>query len=317
MKKFLWGILFLGIGLLTSCSPGVFSELEKPGDLLLADSITTQTISIPNTPTNSATNTSSPSGTPFLPLTSTSTTIPPTATNTPTATSTIDPNLAQFGPGDVLIPVLMYHHVLPYANSEYAVSIDQFRRQIQWLSEEGYQTISINDMATAILRGKILPKKSIILTFDDGFMDVYENAFPILTEFGYTATMYLIEDVINEHPYVTDEVIEELIEAGWEFGHHSKSHAYLPKLHNLDEEVCDSRGRLIERFNQSFDSFAYPYAVKDDQSIQAVKDCGYTSGAGNGSFTIQTENRLFFFSRREIKSYFDMQRFITTVTDIR
>jgi len=108
-----------------------------------------------------------------------------------------------------------------------------------------------------------------------------------------------------------------LINAGWELGHHSKSHAYLPKLQNLDDEVCDSRARLIEQFNQPFESFAYPYAVKDEKSIQAVKDCGYTSGAGNGSFTIQTEERLFFFSRREIKSYFDMQRFITTVTDIR
>ena len=100
-------------------------------------------------------------------------------------------------------------------------------------------------------------------------------------------------------------------------GHHSRTHAYLPGLRNLDDEICDSRARLIERFNQPFDSFAYPFAAKDERSIQAVKDCGYTSGAGNGSFTIQTEERLFFFSRREIKSYFDMQRFITTVTDIR
>lgn len=311
MKIHWWGIVLIGIGLITGCSPIAQSGLDKPGDLLLADPISTQTTSESNTPTSSVTYTATPSETPFLPSTATITPIPPTTT------STIDPNLAQFGPGDVLIPVLMYHHVLPYANSEYAVSIDQFRRQMQWLSDEDYQTISVNDMVMAIRQGKLLPKKSIILSFDDGFMDVYENAYPILTEFGYTATMYLIEDVINEHPYVSDQVIEELINAGWEMGHHSKSHAYLSSLRNLDEEVCGSRRRLIERFNQPFDSFAYPFAAKDEKSIQAVKDCGYTSGAGNGSFTIHTEERLFFFSRREIKSYFDMQRFITTVSDVR
>jgi peptidoglycan/xylan/chitin deacetylase (PgdA/CDA1 family) len=212
----------------------------------------------------------------------------------------------------------MYHHVTKFSTgSEYAVSMDQFRRQMQWLYDEGYQTVSIADMVEAIHLGKLLPLKSIILTFDDGFMDVYENAFPILTELDYTGTIYLIEGVINKHPYITDEIIEDLIDAGWEFGNHSRTHAHLPSLRDLNDEVCASRQRLIERFNQPFDSFAYPFAAKDDKSIQAVRDCGYTSGAGNGSFTIQTEERLFFLSRREIKSYFDMQRFITTVTDER
>jgi len=307
MKKQWWGVLLTMVILITGCTPAIPIGLENPGNLLLVE----QNLTVEITFTNTITSTVTPSITPFLPSTATVTPIPPTATITP------DPKLSQFGPGDVLIPILMYHHVSPNANSEYAVSIDQFRRQMQWLQDEGYQTVSIADMVTAIQVGKLLPHKPIILTFDDGFMDVYENAYPLLTELGYTATMYLIEDVINEHPYVTDEIIEELIDAGWELGHHSKSHAYLPSLSNLDEEVCDSRMRLIERFNQPFDSFAYPFAAKDDKSIQVVKDCGYTSGAGNGSFTIHTEERLFFFSRREIKSYFDMQRFITTVTDVR
>jgi peptidoglycan/xylan/chitin deacetylase (PgdA/CDA1 family) len=307
MKKQWWGVLLTMVILITGCTPAIPIGLENPGNLLLVE----QNLTVEITFTNTITSTVTPSITPFLPSTATVTPIPPTATITP------DPKLSQFGPGDVLIPILMYHHVSPNANSEYAVSIDQFRRQMQWLQDEGYQTVSIADMVTAIQVGKLLPHKPIILTFDDGFMDVYENAYPLLTELGYTATMYLIEDVINEHPYVTDDVMEELINAGWELGHHSKSHAYLPGLRNLDEEVCDSRMRLIERFNQPFDSFAYPFAAKDDKSIQVVKDCGYTSGAGNGSFTIHTEERLFFFSRREIKSYFDMQRFITTVTDVR
>ena len=239
--------------------------------------------------------------TPFLPST-------PVPSLTPTHTP--DPKLTFTGPGPVLAPVLMYHHVKPYStDSEYVVSVDQFKRQVEWLQEQGYQTISIADLVEAIQVGKLLPHKPIILTFDDGFLDVYQNAYPILQEAGYTATMYLIEKSINDHGYITD--------AGWEFGNHSATHAYLPFSKNMQDEVCASRSRLIEKYDLPFDSFAYPYAAKDEGSIQAVKDCGYISGAGNGSFTIHVEERIFFLSRREIKNYFDMQRFITTVTDLR
>jgi len=247
--------------------------------------------------------------TPFLP----STPVP-----SPTPSSTPDPNLTLTGPGTVLAPVLMYHHVKSSGGgSEYAVSVDQFKRQVEWLKEEGYQTITIADLVEAIQSGKMLPLKPIILTFDDGYLDVYQNAYPILQEAGYTATMYLIENTINDHGYITDTIITELSEAGWEFGNHSATHAYLPSSKNMEDEVCSSRARLIEEYNLPFDSFAYPYAAKDEGSIQAVIDCGYSSGSGNGSFTIHVEERIFFLSRREIKSYFDMQRFITTVTDIR
>jgi len=247
--------------------------------------------------------------TPFLP----STPVP-----SPTPSLTPDPDLTFIGPGPVLAPVLMYHHVKPYsADSEYVVSVDQFKRQVQWLKEDGYETITITDLVEAIQVGKLLPQKPIILTFDDGYLDIYQNAYPILQEVGYTATMYLIEKTLNDYGYITDAIIEELSDAGWEFGNHSATHAYLPSSKNIQDEICASRSRLMEKYNLPFASFAYPYAAKDDGSIQAVKDCGYTSGAGNGSFTIHVEERIFFLSRREIKSYFDMQRFITTVTDLR
>ncbi len=253
--------------------------------------------------------------TPFLP----NTPIPPTpSTPTLTFTPTLDPEHVFSGPGPILAPILMYHHVQPAGRgSEYILSVDQFRRQVQWLKEQGYQTVNISELVEAIRFGKVLPRKPIVLTFDDGYMDVYQNAFPILQAAGYTGTMYLIEKTINSGPYINDAVIAELSAAGWEFGDHSATHAFLQNNKNIQDEVCGSRARLIERYGLPFESFAYPYAVKDEGSIQAVKDCGYTSGAGNGSFTIQVEERNFFLSRREVKSYFDMQRFITLVTDIR
>ena len=307
MKWQTWGILGVILILSTGCSTlNATGGLISPvGQVILPSETPDSTATITLTPLPTQTITI----TPFLPVT-------PSPSLTPT--NTPDPDLVFSGPGLILAPVLMYHHIKPSTGgSEYVVSTDQFRRQVEWLVNEGYETISIADLVEAIQQGKYLPKKPIILTFDDGYLDVYQNAYPILQKAGFTATMYLIENAINDHAYITDAIIEELSEAGWEFGNHSATHAYLPSSKNLLDEVCTSRERLIQKYNLPFESFAYPYAAKDDASIQAVKDCGYTSGAGNGSYTLHGEERLFFLSRREIKSYFDMQRFITTVTDLR
>ncbi len=261
------------------------------------------------TPTATLTPTMTP--TPYLPATE-------FPTLTPTPTTTPDPNLTFSGPGPVMAPMLMYHHISAYpSSSEYVTSVNQFRQQVNWLKEQGYETITVSELIEAIEYGKWLPHKPVILTFDDGYRDVYDYAYPIMQELGYKGTMYVIEKTLNTGGSITDEIIQELSAAGWEFGNHSATHAYLATTNNLEDEVCGSRMRLIEKYNLPFDSFAYPYADKQEKSIQAVIDCGYTSGAGNGSFTIQVEERNFFLSRREVKGYFDMQRFITLVTDIR
>ena len=313
MKRFWFGIVLLTMILTPGCSQvnlNVVSGKESEQNQ------TVPTVAIPSpTITASPTHMPTQTQTAFLPSTPF-----PSATLRPSATASLtpDPNLTFYGPGPVLAPILMYHRVLNYASgSEYVVTTEQFKRQMQWLLEQGYQTISVADLVEAVRVGKYLPHKPIVLTFDDGYRDVYQNAYPILQAAGYTATLYLIEKSLNEGGNLNDAIIEELSEAGWEFGNHSATHAYLPDSKNLEEEVCASRSRLIEKYGLPFDSFAYPNAAKDEKSIQAVIDCGYTSGAGNGSFTIHGEERLFFLSRREIKSYFDMQRFITTVTDVR
>ncbi len=307
MRRLCWGMLCCLLILTSGCAQlDVAADSDGLGSGMESQ-VATVFPSVTVTPSPTLIPTLTP--TPFIPST-------PVPSLTPTLTP--DTNLTFTGPGPVLAPVLMYHHVKPYSTgSEYVVSVDQFKRQVQWLQEQGYQTISIAVLVEAMRVGKLLPLKPIILTFDDGYLDVYQNAYPILQEAGYTASMYLIENAINDHGYITDTIIAELSEAGWEFGNHSATHAYLPSSKNLEDEVCGSRERLSEKYNLPFDSFAYPYAAKDEGSIQAVKDCGYTSGAGNGSFTIHVDERIFFLSRREIKSYFDMQRFITTVTDLR
>lgn len=309
--KLRWFVMVFGWMLIAKgCFPA-----ELPNDTTQTTNQTAvSTASLMITPSQTDTATPAPTltitPTPFLPATATITTTP---------TLTPDPNYSIIGPGPILCPILLYHHVMTVngSGSQYAVTVDQFTAQMKWMKENGYQTIKVQDMVDAIHDGKMLPNKSFIITFDDGNVDIYNHAYPILRDLGFTATMYLIEDSIGDYGNFSIEIILELAEVGWEFGNHSSTHAYLPSSRNCEDEICFSRARLIESLNIPIDSFAYPFGTKHEESIQAVKDCRYTSGAGLGSWTIHTQERLFYFSRREVKGYFDMQRFITLVTDIR
>lgn len=308
MKKFWFGAFLCLILFLSSCSKTEVSIVSDQNDQLI--SVTTPIPKYTITTTATTTTTPTITTTPFLPA---------TPTITQTSTETLDPHLVQTGPGSFLCPILLYHHVLVNNSSgtEYTVTVDQFRSQMQWLKENGYQTISVQDMVDTIHDGKVLPIKPIIITFDDGNEDIYNNAYPILQEMGFTATMYLISEAIGDYGNFTENEIQELSSAGWEFGSHSRTHANLNTTPDRTDEICGSKNQLMELLNIPINSFAYPYGIENDRAMNIAFGCGYTSGAGLGSYTIQTQSKLFYFSRREIKSYFDMQRFITTVTDLR
>lgn len=309
--KISWFVLMFGWMFLASgCSSAELSmdtnQMPTETIVLTATQMTTRSV----TGTASPTPTFTITPTPFLPA---------TATVTETPTITADPNFSMVGPGPILSPILLYHHVLPSnpSGTQYAVTMDQFKTQMEWMKENGYQTVKVQDVVDAIHYGKVLPNKPFTITFDDGNIDVYNNAYPILRDLGYTATMYLIEDAIGDYGNFSIEIIRELANAGWEFGSHSRTHANMNTTPDRTDEICGSRERLMELLQIPIDSFAYPYGIENKKAMEKAFCCGYTSGAGIGSFTIQTQERLFFFSRREIKSYFDMQRFITTVTDLR
>jgi peptidoglycan/xylan/chitin deacetylase (PgdA/CDA1 family) len=94
------------------------------------------------------------------------------------------------------VPVLMYHHVSP-APGLVTISPENFRAQMRWLAGHGYTTIGCDDLAR-FLRGEPLPAKSVLLTFDDGYLDNYVHAHPVLTEFGLKAALFLITGWIGD-----------------------------------------------------------------------------------------------------------------------
>ncbi len=98
---------------------------------------------------------------------------------------------SEFG---TVLPVLMYHHVgkaLPGTNPDLTVSPAQFERQLRWLKSRGYTSILSTDWLNYVTHGNALPKRPLLLTFDDAYADLAEYCFPLLEKYGFTAVVFV------------------------------------------------------------------------------------------------------------------------------
>lgn len=96
------------------------------------------------------------------------------------------------------IPVLMYHHVSPNPGS-ITVSLDNFESQLKWLQRRGYRSITTEQFSD-FLAGKPLPRKSVLITFDDGYLDNWVYAYPILQKYSFCAVVFLVTSWVHEGP---------------------------------------------------------------------------------------------------------------------
>ncbi len=113
-----------------------------------------------------------------------------------------DSNIARPG-----VPVLMYHHILPqaeikglFANNNAVISVEQFQHDIETLKARGYATISLRQLNEFVRNGAELPSKSVLITFDDGYLSNKIYAMPILQEAGYTAVIFALTGWMEEQP---------------------------------------------------------------------------------------------------------------------
>jgi peptidoglycan/xylan/chitin deacetylase (PgdA/CDA1 family) len=127
----------------------------------------------------------------------------------------------------------MYHYVstppedADIYRQDLSMTPEQFRAQMQWLADEGYTPISLYDLLYALMIGwPSLPEKPIILTFDDGYVDNYTNAYPIMEEFGFKGTFFILTDWTDQQRpgYMTWDMLRELKEAGHDVEVHGRTH---------------------------------------------------------------------------------------------
>ncbi len=198
------------------------------------------------------------------------------------------------------LPILMYHKVGdPPAGSKLRslwVSAAKFRRQMEILAQDGYQPITFKDLYAYWDRQTPLPPKPILLTFDDGYLNNFDTAFPILREFGFRATLFVVVQTVGwdnqwhnpesevRIPMISWDQLKILQKEGWEIGSHTMNHHNLLKLvlKEVQLEVEKSRRILGEFLGETPPTFAYPYgAGEDSEPVRAkVKAAGYRLAVG-------------------------------------
>ncbi len=177
------------------------------------------------------------------------------------------------------VPVLNYHQINDWAENPLTVHTDQFEKQMKYLKENGYHTITPAELLDAWQKGTPLPEKPVVLTFDDGYVDNYQNVYPILRKYGLKGTIFVVTDFMSQYPnYMTWEQVAELNGSGIiDIESHTLSHPELDKLDKDDRwhQLKDSKDILEERLNKKISFIAYPCGSYDEELEQLTKDAGY------------------------------------------
>jgi len=199
------------------------------------------------------------------------------------------------------IPVAMYHRVVEAApaGSRHGIWVtrDRFAAQLASLARRGCTPITFRDYAAHLAGRQELPRRPVLLTFDDGYADTFTIAFPLLREHAMTAVVFLIGDAgitsnvwdaAEGEPRVallSREQIREMAEYGIEFGSHTATHARLPGLDagRLAAELEGSKQALEERVARPVISLCYLYGAVDERVKEAVAEAGYLFGVASDS----------------------------------
>lgn len=190
------------------------------------------------------------------------------------------------------VPILMYHEVSPSpepAFRRYTVTVREFTRQMRWLAVLGYQTVDMDALLRARLGQGSLPRRPIVITFDDGFQGCADYALPVLQAHNFTAVFYLVTGFMGELsrwllpelgielPLMTWETARTLARQGFQCGAHTVTHSRLAGLDSsrCRAELVDARARLEDELGRPIVHLAYPYGSFDHAVQVTAAEAGY------------------------------------------
>ena len=214
-------------------------------------------------------------------------------------------------PGEVVAPILTYHHIAKREPANrYFLAPAAFEAQMVALQQWGYTSIPLSLLVQALTEGAYLPPKPVVITFDDGYRDVYTQAFPILQRLGFTGVVYMIAGQVGVGKYMDSGELSDLAAAGWEIGSHSWTHISLRSpAAKLPREIDESRRALKKLLHVPIETFAFPYGLTSKYVTGLVKEADYQAAVGLGGSFRHTEKTRYYLSRIEVRSNYDLKRF--------
>ncbi len=229
------------------------------------------------------------------------------------------------------LPILIYHHIQTESptSTRLAVSLRSFKQQISWLSQKGYESISLKQLGNFIQGRNTLPKKPVIITFDDGYQSVWDHAKPVLDQAGFTATVFLVSQAIGKRniwdlqksvpilPCMDKATCRRLLDDGWEIGSHGLHHYALPELapRALTQELSQSKIDLEHQFDCQITAFCYPHGAWNERIQEHVKRAGYQVACATSSKSTSVTGDQWALRRVKVKGTDELSDFKRKVSN--
>ncbi len=230
------------------------------------------------------------------------------------------------------VPILMYHKINPDPSvGGYGLRVTprDFEKQVAYLARSGYNSISLADLADHHEKGKPLPPRPVIITFDDGYRDNYTYAYPILKKYGMTATIFVVAGTvggINEFDFNDGRQpknimagwreLKEMAEGGITIGAHTLRHPHLANLkpEEARAEILEGKKVLEEGLNRPVDFFAYPYGNFDRSIIDIVRESGFRAAVTTDRGLAKYREGPFTLKRIRVRGDYSYGKFLQELT---
>lgn len=221
--------------------------------------------------------------------------------------------------GYQIVPILCYHNLGPQSKGRLLLAGSQFEQQMRYLKAQGYRVITMSDFLDWLQGKRQLPKRAVVLTFDDGYKAFREYAYPVLKELGFSATLFVYTDYVGagRNAFTWDE-LRALAAEGYDVQAHSKTHGDLRRATGETDAQYSARmqaelGDPLKLFQRNLGRvshlIAYPYGRVDDDLVKKANEHGYVAG-----FTVRRQGSpafvsLFRINRSQVYSEMSMDDF--------
>jgi len=194
-------------------------------------------------------------------------------------------------PDPVRVPILVYHSIAPthpgQSTAQRLLDVDTatFRRQMSYLAANKFTVVGLDAVIDALQGHGSVPARSVVITFDDGWLSQYEHALPILQRMHYTATFFIVTSQVGKGTMYMDlDELRALQKAGMTLASHTRTHPDLSKLTDaqLRGEIVGSRQDLQKMLGVTTDLFAYPYGAWNKRVVDIVSGAGYRAARALG-----------------------------------
>ena len=229
-------------------------------------------------------------------------------------------NLAGVDPtGYQLVPILVYHNLGAQSSGRLMLGAPAFAEQMNYLKREGYRVVSLAEFVEWLHLKRQLPRKSVVLTFDDGYQSFREHAYPVLKKLGFPATLFVYTDYVGaSRNALSWEQLKALAAEGFDVQAHSKTHGDLRRApgetdaqyaKRMQAELAEPPRLFQRQLGQGVQFLAYPYGRVDDDLLTRVREQGYAA-----AFTVRRESNPSFarplrISRSQIYSEMTLEQF--------